>query len=510
MLNSHTSSFFRLATMVGFSLAALSCASSRTTTPGDIPKDDRKNPGASFDQVMGILKSNPYDPAHLPVSFTSIEDIRSEQLLRDSGRTLDSSVDIRAPFRRLLHPNGVCLAGEWIIEKPNPSSGLFKAGSRFPIIARVSPPNDTVITRKAHPQSVGLVGKVFPSDDRQAQVMTANFFTQTDLGGYVSSKSTILDSSVTMSNAPGVTAVNRGTGLAAFGLQGNVLNQVDLKTTQRQLYLLAEAHKSGEPTRTPQFMRLTLNPSLDVADDGKGKDMRWELWDHLSHQGPLVYDITLSDDGEVVGPIFLQRSIVHWDKVPVGKIVFREAVLSAACDNQIHFQHAAWRDDVNDPGSTIRRQHGVAFGQPLIQDQVILQGEVVSRQNINAVFKDLDDIKRWSAWSYNPLVKSVKETPREHFYDVTFTVGDDVIHSTCKHEAEANSVISLSCRGTDDALAFQKSPVEHELTFLLSELPDGNTKIDWGLLIRSRKVMEARQEVETKLQKTIEERFRGR
>jgi hypothetical protein len=486
----------------------LSCAGAPKTETKGIPTSDRENPGTSFDQVMGVLKSNPYSPAQLPLSHTTLGDIRSEQLRLDAGRTLDSPTDIRAPFRRLLHPNGVCLAGEWIIEKANPYSGLFKAGTRFPIIARVSPPNTGVTTRKFHPQSVGFVGKIFPSKDSMAPVKTANFITQTDLGGFISPRSKVLDSHVAFSNAPGVTAINRGDEVAAFGFQGNVLARVDLQTTQRQLYPLAESNKAGEATRTPAYMRLTLDPRLDTPGDGTGADLRLEYFNRVATNSPLAYFITVSDVGRVQGPLFLQRSVIKWDERPIGRIEFHEAVLSEACDNQIHFRHPAWREDVNDPASAVRTRHGTAFGQPLLQDQVILQGEVISPQTVARVFDDLRDVERWPSWSSDGLVRAVKVSEQPGNYAVTFAADGDMVRSSCQLETERDSVIALSCRGTNNSQAHFSEPVDQNVTFLLSKLPDGRTKIDWGLLMRSRNAMKQRDEVERNVQRMIEKRYR--
>ncbi len=495
-------------TMVILSLAGISCTAQReTTSVAAIKPADENASSMSFDQVWGILQSNPYDPNHLPVNKVSLAEFRSEKLLADAGRTLDSAADIRAPFHRLIHPNGVCLAVEWIIDKSNSHSGLFRQGSRFPVIVRFSSSGDRVMVEKGRLNSFGFVGKVFPSEDRRMPVRTANFFTQTDLGRFVSPESKVLHSGLAMSNAPGVTAVNQGPDALGFAITGSTFDRVDVMKTQRQLYPLAEAHRSGETTRTPLYMKVALSPALDTPGDGAGQDIRLEIWNHIQKKGPLVYEITLSDDGKVIGPAFLQRSFIRWDPAPIGRIVLTEAVLSAACDNQIHFQHPAWRDSVDDPASTVRKRYGAGFGQPLVKDQIALEGEVTSPKDIKQVFDELNNIEAWPVWVANHLVRSVEANPKEHFYDLTFEVGGELTRSICRHESQPDAAISMSCRNTTDEALFLKSPVQHDLTFLLSPFPDGRTHIHWRLLLKSEKALEAREALQADIERSLVQRL---
>jgi hypothetical protein len=58
-------------------------------------------------------------------------------------RTLDSHATLRwgserRGFRRLIHPNGVCLTGVWEITEETGYSGYFRKGSRALVVGRYS------------------------------------------------------------------------------------------------------------------------------------------------------------------------------------------------------------------------------------------------------------------------------------------------------------------------------------------------------------------------------------
>src|SRR3954463_11447125 len=64
-------------------------------------------------------------------------------LRKAAERTVDSQADLRwgpdrKGFRHLLHPNGVCLTGEWRITAPTEYSGYFATGSSALVVARYS------------------------------------------------------------------------------------------------------------------------------------------------------------------------------------------------------------------------------------------------------------------------------------------------------------------------------------------------------------------------------------
>ena len=179
-------------------------------------------------------------------------------------RSVSSRADLRRGpdglgYRRILHPNGICLTGEWIIDETPDArrySGYFRSGSRALVIGRYS--TCCRETRAGRNRSLALVGKLYPTTDPEHRepLVTANFITQEDLGG---SRKSIHE--VELRNAPDTTPWKRGFGLPTFLVTGVVLSLADRQPTIRQLYPIAELGKPrDEPTRAPEFMQLRLAP----------------------------------------------------------------------------------------------------------------------------------------------------------------------------------------------------------------------------------------------------------
>ena len=179
---------------------------------------------------------------------------------------LPTSIDARKGFRRLVHPNGICLTGLWQITEDTGYSGYFRNGSRALVVGRYS--TCCRETRRGHVRSLSLVGKLFPTvePDHVAPLRTASFITQQDIGGdyddYIND--------VELLNAPNTTALRRGFGMGILAVFGIMLSVVDTRPTMRQLYQVAELGKAqGEPTRAPTFMRLMVAPDT-ARNRGRG------------------------------------------------------------------------------------------------------------------------------------------------------------------------------------------------------------------------------------------------
>jgi hypothetical protein len=340
-----------------------------------ITDEARAYGGSRFSVVREALFANPYQrpwgargepplPVH-PVTLSSalygILPFGPPYAFRQATeRAVDSAADLRwgpdrKGYRRLVHPNGICLTGLWQVTQDTGYSGYFRNGSRALVVARYS--TCCRETRRGHVRSLSMVGKLFPTTDPDhvAPLWTASFITQQDIAGdyndYIND--------VELLNAPNTTALRRGFGMPLLLLVGIVFSRVDKRPSMRQLYQIAELGKAqGEPTRAPTFMRLTVAPDQPRIE-GAELDFRDEIMAQIYDRGDarpkrtLTFSIEITDDGETHGPPFRERrTFRNWRRI--GTMTFDQAVVSYNGDFVIHFRHPTWRDDQNDPATATR------------------------------------------------------------------------------------------------------------------------------------------------------------
>jgi hypothetical protein len=337
--------------------------------------DDRAYSGSRFADVRAALFANPYqqpwgapDNAPLPIYGVSLGRVLSGILpfgrpyafRKATERIVDSSADLRwgpdrKGYRRLLHPNGICLTGTWKITEPTDYTGYFRQGSEALMVGRYS----TCCTepRRGHMRSLSLVGKLFPTTDPEHAdpLRTASFITQQDIGG----DDTDYINDAELRNAPNTTVSRRGLGAAVLILTGAVFSLVDKKPSIRQLYPIAELGKpKEEPTRAPTFMRLRVAPQQPKIA-GESLDFRDEVMAQIYDRGDpapkrtLKFLIDVTDQGKTRGlPIRERRTFTNWRTI--GSIAFDAAVASYNGDFVIHFPHPTWRGDQNDPQTATR------------------------------------------------------------------------------------------------------------------------------------------------------------
>jgi hypothetical protein len=340
-----------------------------------INQEDRSYDGSTFAEVRDAIFANPYprsrgggDEAPLPVYRVTLMNVlrgllplgRPYFFRQASERAVDSHADLRwgadrKGFRRLLHPNGVCLTGLWEITERTGYSGYFRKDSRGLVIGRYS--TCCSETRRGQVRSLSLVGKLFPTTDpdHSERVRTASFITQQDIGGDY----TDYINDAQLLNAPNVTAWRRAGGLPILMVAGRVFRRVDKEPTSRQLYQIAELGKpAGEATRTPAFMRLSVAPEQPRIH-GAELDFRDEILGQIFDENDrtprrtLKFLIDVTDEGTTRGvPAFRRRVFHDWRRI--GSITFDNAVASYNGDFVVHFNHPTWRDDRDDPSTATR------------------------------------------------------------------------------------------------------------------------------------------------------------
>jgi len=329
--------------------------------------EDRGYAGSRFKEVVDALFANPYQRVWggqgeppLPVYKVSFGSLLSGRLFNASARALDSGADLRwgadkKGFRRLLHPNGVCLVGKWQITGETVYSGYFAKGSQALAIGRYS--TCCSETRRGRTRSLSLVGKLFPTTDpnHATPLRTANFITQDDIGG----SNTEFINAVELRNAPDTTLSRRGSGAPILLAVGLTFGRVDKQPTIRQLYPIAELGKpADQPTRAPEFMRLLVAPDQPIVA-GADLDFRDEVMEQIFDRGDpapkrtLTFNIEVTDEGVTGGSAVRERrTFRNWRSI--GTLTFENAVVSYNGDSVIHFNHPTWRTDRNDPATATR------------------------------------------------------------------------------------------------------------------------------------------------------------
>src|SRR5436305_13879146 len=168
-----------------------------------VTEEDRAYRGSRFSEVNEALFANPYQkvwggPGEPPLPGYDVTLAGAVHGALPGGvpsyfrqavaRAVDSRADLRwgpdrKGFRRIIHPNGICLTGLWEISEQTPYSGYFRAGSRALAVARYS--TCCKETRRGHERSLSVVGKTVPTEDRAhpRPLGTDNFLTEHHLGG---------------------------------------------------------------------------------------------------------------------------------------------------------------------------------------------------------------------------------------------------------------------------------------------------------------------------------------
>jgi len=283
----------------------------------------------SFNDIWSEVYSNPYKT--LPqdkISYTKLFTFSKNIILHDAKRTLLDRSDLLKPFNKLAHPNGVCMRGYWSINKENPYSGYFKAGSKALIIARASSAMSN--TKRGENRAFGMAGKLFPTTNEKQvnQEPTANFFTIDDMGGTKALHYT----DVTLTNEPAISTTTEVLKNLLYAIKvSNAFGEADSNPTIRQLYEISEL---GEGTNknivTPKWMSIKAKSGQTID----AEDFRDEF--RLKKGQKLIFEIAVASE-EVNGK-------KNWKTI--GEISFDDSVTSYSCDHRLHFHHPKWRDDI--------------------------------------------------------------------------------------------------------------------------------------------------------------------
>ncbi len=276
------------------------------------------------------LFSNPYE--RLPyykvtkALFNSGGNQPENHLLNDAKRTLASDLDLLGPERgqKLLQANGICFIGEWRIDQPSDFSGLYKPGTRVPIIARASVSFSG--TKQKERRALGLAVKLLPND--LADAPSLNIFTLHSVGG-VKTKH-LLD--LALDNEPPLGRIPRFRDISTALKLKNVLLKADKEAGSENpsVTFRSVAHLASYKETlvvAPRWVRFSAANNIRVDKDDFRDELRVENYPDTQ----LVYQIEVADEPK------LKKSKAQWQEI--GRLVFTDSVTSKACDMQLHFSH---------------------------------------------------------------------------------------------------------------------------------------------------------------------------
>ncbi|MBF0298644.1 MAG: hypothetical protein HQK51_07990 [Oligoflexia bacterium] len=287
--------------------------------------------GSQFEETWDIISSDPYSTLpHYDVSLWRFIFDPTNTLAQASMRTISNQEDILPPFRKLVHPNGICLRGIWQINRKNKYSGYFKTGSKALVIVRSS--LALSYADSGHPRALGFAAKIFPTTDPldPRQLKTANFFAVDDLTGTRIKHYTDGE----MTNEPRISLRPHTALLAPIGaVSGITFLLADIMPGIRQLYPVSELGEENSNSNivTPKWIKISASPYTIPIDE---KDFRIEILRQIRENGKLSFQIAVADHQNI-----LRQK--NWQTI--GHIDLIEAVVSESCDKRLHFHHPPFK-----------------------------------------------------------------------------------------------------------------------------------------------------------------------
>ena len=289
-------------------------------------KDQVDQPSVQLEGGEALREWNGYRAGQLPQYEFSSASIfsRSVSLQQDATRTLTDRNDVYDYLPKKLHPMGVCGWGTWEIDRDLGYSGLFRAGSKALFVGRISVAMGEAAREDS--RGFGFAGKVFPTQNPDERVTSANFFTVDVLMGQADQS--FLTTSTTNEPETGFRLSVLWLGLRI----ARALSSVEENPGFRPLTQLAEAGVSGGAIRQPKFIR--LRPIEDTLLNSES-DFRNEVLRGVRDNQGLKFDIHVSDVSSD------RNDESHWQRI--GRIKLADAAVSFGCDRRLHFSHPRLR-----------------------------------------------------------------------------------------------------------------------------------------------------------------------
>ncbi len=320
----------------------------------------------SYSEVLSIMEKGKYE-SELPITPITLFKFVAGKLkdsffgLKRSNEILSQGLDYRLKGQvKPIHPNGVGMEGKVVFTNTK-YSGLF-SGSEFPALARFSisqeNPHKKVkkslfrkifnLPEKDQARSVSLALKVFPTNDKNKKVVTANAVFQNDLNGEVlvdangNKTNNFLDGVLTNQPRLDVRKIRKpyevftliAVAISALKNPNDRLKKLPIINPQiRPLHQLGESQViSPSEVNTPIWMKIQVDSDerFDISD------FREEINPENFSDGRLKYKVFLANE------IDSNENII-WEEA--GHLEFHRAIYSEGVDQNILFHHSSLTSD---------------------------------------------------------------------------------------------------------------------------------------------------------------------
>jgi hypothetical protein len=309
--------------------------------------------GSKFSEVWGALNKNLYErlPVYSIVSALKLQSVATFAM----NATLDNRNDFRPSRIKLVHPNGICLAGMWEINQDSPYSGYFAKNRKALVVARASATQDIVDFNEY--RAFGLAVKIFPTLDESQTVFTSNLFSVDNVPGVLHQR--YADTLMT-NQIPDFDVLSKDRSSAVrlakklpFLMTFNYLSKKNDSGPENRNPLMrrtVEVARAGisqeysavdESSHLPSFRQLNSEKKIieptwvgfevdDTTIKSNARDFRNEVAELVTQNKELKYKILVASSKNASGT-------QNWSRI--GTMTFTKAVASEPCDKELHFHH---------------------------------------------------------------------------------------------------------------------------------------------------------------------------
>ncbi len=293
------------------------------------PKITADSIDSEIQQELAVYQAGQL-PAYKVTSRQFTQKVR-ERLATRSEQTLNDEADYYDRLDKLVHSNGICMAGSWQITKAGKNSkgqsysGMFAKDAQSLFIGRLSVALSD--TKQGEYQAFGMAGKIFGTDNPKQNVTTENFFVADVLAGAQRDSVFVAP----MTNKP---KVGFRFSLLSLGLKvGPIFAKADKDAGMRPVTGIAQMGVTADANVvSPKYMMLSpIKPAGYQPSSGIDFRQEFMLKPEETVKGMTRdFEIYVSDTAT-------KPEDSGWQHI--GYIKADKTAVSYGCDRQLHFRH---------------------------------------------------------------------------------------------------------------------------------------------------------------------------